>query len=407
MKLCPQCLIPYDDDQKYCSRCGSSLIEDPDAAPAAPEEPETEPERELPEQPEIAEEAPAAPEIEDFPEAEEEAAPPVQPEPEPKKNPREEKKEERRRQKLEREAARRAPIGAGRRFLAVLLSVLLFVFAFAASLGAELRIATGAEGLKALLGELELGSLRVDPFFDDVDEELSLSGLLSEDLETVGVSLSEKSVTKILRKSTLKDYLAEQLAEVFSDIYSGRSRYEFEVDDLAEELMNSKNQRAFERENLTLDRDSARTIARLIEGYGFGDILSRDEIREEYPSVYNALHFGLSVFTLGGMLALILLLAGLIFKANKGRIGYSLGDIGGVLIAVGAVLGLAGLLAKLLPDLWQSLCFGEELAAQISGAVLISNWRVSLSVFCAGLLLAVLGRLLRGRRKPETAPAQG
>ena len=94
MKLCPQCLIPYDDDQKYCSRCGSSLIEDPDAAPAAPEEPETEPERELPEQPEIAEEAPAAPEIEDFPEAEEEAAPPVQPEPEPKKNPREEKKEE-------------------------------------------------------------------------------------------------------------------------------------------------------------------------------------------------------------------------------------------------------------------------------------------------------------------------
>ena len=407
MKLCPQCLISYGDDRKFCSECGTALVEDPDGKTVEPAEIPAEPEKEaapeLPaEKPE--EQAAVEPEAEEPEKKEPEPEKPIKPS---KKELREAQKEERRREKEAREAARRAPIGVGRRIAAILLSVLLFVLALAGTLAAELRIATGADGMKAALEEIDLGSVRIDPFFDDVEDEMTLSQLLSEDLTELGYPIGEKTVTKLLRSSTIKNYLAKQISGVFADIYSGRSRYEYEPEELAEELTSSKLAKTLDREHIELTEADAKEIAELIDSYGAGEFLNMEEIRDEYPAVYRGLHFGLSTFTLGGVLLMMLLLIGLIFKANKGRAGLSFGDIGGALIFAGAIPGIAGLMAKLLPDLWQSLCMDEALAAQATGAVLFSNWRISLAVFGAGLLLAVLGRLLRGHRRPkEAAPAK-
>ena len=101
------------------------------------------------------------------------------------------------------------------------------------------------------------------------------------------------------------------------------------------------------------------------------------------------------------LLVLALAMIVLVFIVNRGRIGLSFGDIGGTALASGLLLTLGAGLAKILPGLWQKICGGQELAAALGGGVLIHNLLVSLIVFGAGLVLAVLGRLIRGKKKKE------
>lgn len=407
MKCCPQCRKEFDDAVKFCSDCGLPLIEtlEQEASELLHEELPEEDFEELPE-----ETVGAVFAVPEQPPETATEAPPLSPreakraEKQQEKMQREQNKAEKQRRKEEKAAARRAPIGAPRRILAVFLCLLLFLLLMSASLGAALRAATTGKGLNAVLDEIELGQVRVDPYFEDVDEEMTLSRLLSEDLERVGVSLNEKDVNKLLRKSTLKSFFAGELAALFDDVYKGKSRYEFDRNALATELMDSRNLELFEREDVTLDRPTAEGIARLVDNYGLGDLLSRDELREEQPAVYAALHYGLSYVTLGLLLALSLLLVVLIVRTNRSRIGVSLGDVGGVLIAVGAILSLAAVFAQFFPGLWQKLFVNDALVAQVSAAVLRSQIAIGLVTLGVGVLLAAFGRLLRPRKKKD-APA--
>ena len=423
MKRCPQCQKTFDKNQKFCSDCGLPLVELPEDMPELLHEelPEDAPELLREELPELlpteelvpdevlaAEQPPTAvpPEAEDHPAP---AAPPMSPreakraEKQRQKAARLQQKEDKQRRKEEKAAERRAPIGAPRRALAVLLCLLLFLLLMSAATVTILRAATTEKGLNAVLDETDLGQLRIDPYFDDVHEEMSLGQLLSEDLENLGVSLNEKDVNKFLRKSSLKSFFAGELGSLFDDIYKGKSRYEFDRGVLAEELMSSDNRELLERMGVELDRETAERVAKRIDGYGLGDMLSRDEIKEEAGALYAGLHYGLSYITLALLLALSLLLIVLLVRTNRGRIGVSLGDVGGVLIAVGAILSLAAVLAQLLPSLWEKLFAGEALLAEISASVLYSQIHVGLIMLGIGILLAVFGRLMRPRRKKGAA----
>lgn len=387
MKICPKCGMSSEDEKKFCANCGSPLTE----VPAAPAE-------------EPVPEAPAAPvtpvtpeetiEAESVPAAEEKAAP-AGPEEKPEKKPKEKPEKE---PKKPREKKK---VGAGRRILAVLLCILLFVFLLTPALGYAVRRATTEEGLAAVMDDLDISEIKVAPYFDDVDdEELKLTEMLTEDLNGIGLKFGESSVTKVLNSNALKLYLAEQLSQVFRDVYRGKTSFEFDPERLRSELLEGKTSRVLEREKMTLTEEEADKVVKLLEDYGLGDTLSRDTIKDEAPEALRAMNLGLSYVTIIGLLVLAAGCWLLICKVNRWNMGLSFGDIGGTALAVGLVLTLGAGLAGILPRLWQKICGGQELIAAAGGGVLIHNIVISLIVLGAGLVLAIVGRLLR-RSKPE------
>lgn len=384
MKVCPNCGASFDDMHKFCSNCGTLLnavSEEKPAVPETPAEPETP-------APAVEEPAPAA----------EEAAPVTQePVPETPAEPEKKTAEETKKQ------PEKKKVGVGRRILAVLLCLLLFVFLTTGTLGYAVRRATTEQGLSAILEDVNIAGMQAAPFFDDVTEELTLSELLSEDLSGVGLKIGESSVAKILNSSGMKNYLSGQLALLCADIYRGRTNYEFDPDTLRVELQEGKTARVLQKEKVELTAAEADKVVDLLTGYGIVDALSRDTIKDDMPAVNRAMNIGLSWVLIIALLVLSLAMIVLIFIVNRGRIGLSFGDIGGTALAVGLILTLAAGFAKILPGLWQKICGGQELAAAMSGGVLTHNILISLIILGAGLVLAVLGKLIRGKKHKEPA----
>ena len=384
MKVCPNCGASFDDMHKFCSNCGTLLnavSEEKPAVPETPAEPETP-------APAVEEPAPAA----------EEAAPVTQePVPEPPAEPEKKAAEETKKQ------PEKKKVGVGRRILAVLLCLLLFVFLTTGTLGYAVRRATTEQGLSAILEDVNIAGMQAAPFFDDVTGELTLSELLSEDLSGVGLKIGESSVAKILNSSGMKNYLSGQLALLCADIYRGRTNYEFDPDTLRVELQEGKTARVLQKEKVELTAAEADKVVDLLTGYGIVDALSRDTIKDDMPAVNRAMNIGLSWVLIIALLVLSLAMIVLIFIVNRGRIGLSFGDIGGTALAVGLILTLAAGLAKILPSLWQKICGGQELAAAMSGGVLTHNILISLIILGVGLVLAVLGKLIRGKKHKEPA----
>ena len=384
MKVCPNCGASFDDMHKFCSNCGTLLnavSEEKPAVPETPAEPETP-------APAVEEPAPAA----------EEAAPVAQePVPETPAEPEKKAAEETKKQ------PEKKKVGVGRRILAVLLCLLLFVFLTTGTLGYAVRRATTEQGLSAILEDVNIAGMQAAPFFDDVTEELTLSELLSEDLSGVGLKIGESSVAKILNSSGMKNYLSGQLALLCADIYRGRTNYEFDPDTLRVELQEGKTARVLQKEKVELTAAEADKVVDLLTGYGIVDALSRDTIKDDMPAVNRAMNIGLSWVLIIALLVLSLAMIVLIFIVNRGRIGLSFGDIGGTALAVGLILTLAAGLAKILPSLWQKICGGQELAAAMSGGVLTHNILISLIILGVGLVLAVLGKLIRGKKHKEPA----
>lgn len=388
MKICPNCGAGFDDMHKFCSNCGTLLTAAPEEKPAETETPA--------EAPVPAEEAApvkeAAPAEEPAPAVETPADQPLTETPaEPEKKT----------DKKEKKPPDKKKVGFGRRLLAVLLCLLLFVFLTTGTLGYAVRRATTEQGLTAILEDVNLAGLQAAPFFDDVTEELTLSELLSEDLAGVGLKIGESSVAKILNSSGMKGYLSSQAAQVCADIYRGRTRFEFDPQSLKDELLEGKTARVLQKEKVELTADEADKVVELLTSYGIADALSRDTIKDDLPAVNRAMNIGLSWVLIIALLVLALAMIVLIFIANRGRIGLSFGDVGGTALASGLLLTLAAGFAKILPGLWQKLCGGQELAAILGGGVLIHNILVSLILFGAGLVLAILGRLIRGKKKKD------
>lgn len=384
MKVCPNCGASFDDMHKFCSNCGTLLNAVSEEKPAVPETP--------------AEPEPPAPAVEEPAPAAEEAVPVTQePVPEPPAEPEKKAAEETKKQ------PEKKKVGVGRRILAVLLCLLLFVFLTTGTLGYAVRRATTEQGLSAILEDVNIAGMQAAPFFDDVTEELTLSELLSEDLSGVGLKIGESSVAKILNSSGMKNYLSGQLALLCADIYRGRTNYEFDPDTLRVELQEGKTARVLQKEKVELTAAEADKVVDLLTGYGIVDALSRDTIKDDMPAVNRAMNIGLSWVLIIALLVLSLAMIVLIFIVNRGRIGLSFGDIGGTALAVGLILTLAAGLAKILPSLWQKICGGQELAAAMSGGVLTHNILISLIILGVGLVLAVLGKLIRGRKHKEPA----
>ena len=360
MKYCPNCQKYTEEELSFCEDCGAPLLERSAAEPArVPEEVE-------------ADRAPSESDTLD----------------------------------AGRDLPRRGkkPLGFGRRLLAFVLSLLLFALLLLPVSGLMLRFATTETGLKKLLGELDLAALRVDPGFEDVDERLSLSVLLAEDLTARGMEIGDKTVGRALRSVAVRDYLAGEFAAFCGDLYRGKSEYQFEEKKLRELLMDERLVQFLKGEGFLMDEQRAETIAAMVNGYGLGNELQRDAVKAENRTLYRVVHYGLNYVALGLLLALALLFVKWIGGVNRWYALANLRCFGGVLLADGGVLTLAALAVRLLPDPGRALPPAGELAAQFASAALWTQLPVPLAIAGAGLLLLLVGRLVRrSQRRKERA----
>lgn len=357
MKYCPNCQKYVSAELNFCEDCGAPLLERSYEEPTEPAAAET-----RPEEPTTA------------------TAPPDKP--------RREKK----------------PLGFGRRLLAALLSLLLFALLLVPATGLLLRRATTEEGMKKLLGDLDLAELRVDPGFEDVNERLSLSVLISEDLSARDMPISDKTVGRALRSVAVRDYFAGEFAAFCRDLYRGRSEYGFEPNRLRALLQDERLVQFLKGEGFLMDGDREEKIVKMVKSYGLEAELNRDSVKTEHRALYQTVHFGLNYVTLGLLLVLALLPVKLIGGANRWYAAPTLGCLGTVLLADGVVLSFAALAERMLPDLSRSLPPAGELAAQFLGAALWSQLPITLGIAAAGLLLLLIGRLVkRSRWKKERA----
>lgn len=338
MKICPVCRVRFGDAQPNCVLCGSKLV------PLSALEPDEE---------EKARPAPARP------------------------------------------RRRRKKVGAGRRFLAGLLCALLFLTLLSAALCQMLRRGAEPETAEAAMSGVDLAGLRVDPYFEDVDEPLTVQTLLSEDLQALGLPLDGETVAALLDSAPVRRFIAEQTSGLFRDLIRGEDGAAFDPESLTELLLGDETQRLLGERGVTLGPEEAAQITQLLQRYGLGDFLSRETLERELPDLSRALAACLNDRSFAGLLALLILLVLLILAADRARADLFFGDIGGTLIAAGGLLSLITLTATYLPALWLRIC-GENAAIAAAGRAFLGQVPViGLSLFGAGLLLAVTGSLLR------------
>ena len=366
MMICPACGVRFEDNDKFCNLCGSRLVpfigEQP--APSEPKEAPAQPVR------------PAQPAYEPPAEARRVPVTPVE------------------------KPARRSgkTVGGGRRFLAGLLCVFLFLALLVPAVSFMAKRSLSKEGLTEVLGDVSVADIRVDPFIDDIDDECTAAEMLADELSRAGSKLDEEGVGTILDSKPVKSFFAEQLANLVKDISKGRARYTFDINELNEVLTGSKMQKIYEKEELNVRASDVRIIDELFADYGFEEFFNYETLREEAPEATKLMRYGLDTGIMIAELGVALLFIILIFVANRGRFSLSIGDIGGTVMVLGLLLTLATLIARFIPDLWLLICGQEELIADAGGAVLNYHFLFSLIVFGSGLLLFVLGRILRPRK---------
>ena len=367
MMICPACGVRFEDSDKFCNLCGSRLVPFVGEQPADPEP------KEAPVQPV----RPAQPAYVPPAEARREPVAPA-----------------------EKPAKQRSvkTVGGGRRFLAGLLCVFLFLSLLVPAVSFMAKRSLTREGLTEVLNRISVADIRVDPYIDDIDDECTAAEMLADELSRAGSKLDEEGVAKILDSKPFKGFFAEQLASLVKDISKGKARYAFDINEMNEVLTGSKMQKIYEKEELNVRYSDVRIIDDLFADYGFEEFFNYDTLKEEAPEATKILRYGLDTGIMIAELGVALLFIILIFVANRGRFSLSIGDIGGTVMALGLLLTLVTLIARFIPELWLLICGEEALIADAGGAVLNYNLYFSLIVFGAGLVLAVLGRILRPRK---------
>ncbi len=294
----------------------------------------------------------------------------------------------------------RKKVRVWRRLLAAFLCLFLFVFLLTPALLYSFRRTTGeAEGLKSMLDDIDLAEIPAAEIYDDVDDEdITLAEIWSENYDELPLDLMET----VMDNSGVKDFAAEQVSAFLKDIYNGKTKYKFNTNDLIDVLSSSKINRALAKAGYPqLDDNDFREIADALADQGFEDQLSTKNFKSENPDAYKLINYAFGYPALIALLILALATAILIVAVNRGRVDLSLGDIGGTTLAVGLVLSAFAAFTKYLPDAWLNLCQGKTLIAQIASSFCMYNIKFYLILFAVGLVLAIIGAIIRSVKAVE------
>ncbi|MBR1659357.1 MAG: zinc-ribbon domain-containing protein [Oscillospiraceae bacterium] len=359
MRKCSQCGRELEDGEKFCLECGAPALPVPEF-PDSPE-PDTPPEDTAP------------------------AAPPEQARTEPAPPP-----------PMREKPRAGAPLNFGRRLLGLLLCIVILGLLAAASLVWDLRDNSSEARLRELLDEVDASQIMASELVPGAPARQRFSEWLVEQLDKSAgdlVSVTGRQMDEFLNYRGCKDFVAGVVADFLKDIYSGKSTEAVTRSDVSD-LM-KENEGYLSREwGIPADRTLRANLAQALEDSGALDRLSTEELRNEHPAVYYGLFLGCSWVALGleAVLALVfLVLLGKTWKSAR----RALEGFGILLIVLGGLRALVALLARLLPGVWQTLLDGCYLLPTLTGSVLYGHILIpSVALLGAGAVLTSITALI-------------
>ena len=365
MKQCPKCAQECDENVKFCPNCGATFSPDGQQEAAADSLLDSE-------------------------------SVPVPPKEEPASSlpPLSEKKPK-----------QRGP-GFVRGVLGVLLCALAFVLLAAASLIWDVRDFSSEAQLFRLLKEMDASEVMSTDIDPSAPRGERLAQWLTEELDRrTGemLPLTSRQMEEFLNSEGCKSFLAQIGADFLRDIYSGKSTEALTRGDISD-LLKENSAYFSEQFGIELNMETRTALAQALERSGALDRLSTAELRNQSPEAYYFLFLGCSWAALAVLVALAVLAVLLLGRAWKSATG-AIRGLGIVLIVLGLLRCVLGLLAKLLPGMWQNAVDGNYLLSAVSGNILFYHTLLpSAVILAAGVLLTVIAvaiRRIRDRRRPE------
>lgn len=287
--------------------------------------------------------------------------------------------------------------GAGRTILATLLCILIFLWSFAALIIFDVRRATTgdqlAQNLQTVVEDMDLANMSAGDLIEDVeDPDMPLVQWALEQISAnhAGASdISEKDIAKFLEKATFSEFLTEKISAYFNDVYTGSATSGITADEL-QELLEENAPLVEEIFGHPLYQKDIDSFVQELEETDVLESFNAKTLKDEYEPLYYGIQIGISYWVIGFFGILVLLFALLLAKTNRWNILRTSGDLGITWIVLGILLLLAGLFARTLPDLWNSLFGGIAIIGSLSGAVLYSGVLPALILSGVGVLLILI-----------------
>ncbi len=284
------------------------------------------------------------------------------------------------------------PAGATRGIMLVLALCLLLTSMLAVTI-LDARNALTEDNIEALLDNVsasdaiaQLGGSESKEFNDFCD--------WAE--ERFDVQITDAKLDKFVEKSTVKSFVAKLAGEFCEDFFAGdRAELVLERNDLDRVI--ERNSKYIESVfDCYMDWDDEYDLSHGICADSEYVVLRSTTIERESPVLYYALTIGLSYITMGVFIALSLLIIFFMVKKNTKQAMLYVGVDFTVLGGVGA---LVALLAGLIPSLWSTVCGGSFVGIVVGNFFAVNVWS-SVVLLVIGIALIVLCKLLKKKPAP-------
>ena len=289
----------------------------------------------------------------------------------------------------------------------VILSICLFITSALAVTIYEARQLSSAEKAENLLDNIQVL---------DIFENLSDSNRVDLDRfysyldESLGINITDEKLNDFVNNSTVKSFVANKISTFIEDLFEGDADLtitkqeviillqensdaiytEFGkklVSDNLEDLINNHS----DIEDLLNTQNDFQDIANWIfDDADYIEIISSDDIENDFSALYYLIHIGLSYYTM----AFFMLLSAVImfFMIRKG-LTKALCGIGIVLIMLSVPTGIIALFSSWMPSLWSAIC-GGSIAGLVIGNILFENIVLNRILFVLGIALLIVRKLI-------------
>lgn len=289
--------------------------------------------------------------------------------------------------------------------ISVLLSVVLLVTAVSSVAVLSIRRVSTEEGILEVLQPIELKDIPANVINPRASHGQTLADWLSvllEDYSDGNVYISASALNVMVEDSTIKAYLAQQLAEFMDDLYAGRGDAVFtsrEIDQLIRE-----NKRLIEREmNVEFTDFFAKKLSDWLIDDDALELFSVDTIKDYEPGAVNAVKQGLSYETLGLLALLTVGCIVLLFVLNKRKAVMPLICVSTVFMLIGMLFTIPALAGGIMVQPVADLFVAPKLLPKIVKGVFAYNLPIALGLLAVGIVLLVLAVFLLRNQKKKAA----